>query len=138
MSPKARKNVVDAVKNDYPHRGKCPADGKTCSLCKRMNHFAVACRQGQPPNKDQGAVVGGWRSNAGSGYQRSNSGSTGSGSGGHGRFGNNKKVYQVKEESLPPQAGHPDFARFQQYCKWIGSGIIDGASTSEGAEDSSE
>ncbi|CAB4026689.1 Hypothetical predicted protein, partial [Paramuricea clavata] len=28
----------------YPHPGVCPAKGKTCRLCGKLNHFAVACR----------------------------------------------------------------------------------------------
>ncbi|KAG1679355.1 Pleckstrin y domain-containing family M member 3 [Nymphon striatum] len=28
---------------EFPHVGKCPAFGKTCSYCKKKNHFKVAC-----------------------------------------------------------------------------------------------
>ena len=31
---------------DYPHRDRpCPAQGKTCSYCKRQNHFTRCCKQ---------------------------------------------------------------------------------------------
>ena len=31
--------------NNYPHiNGRCPAQGKTCRLCQKMNHFARCCR----------------------------------------------------------------------------------------------
>ena len=31
--------------NDYPHiDGTCPAKGKTCRLCQKMNHFGRCCR----------------------------------------------------------------------------------------------
>ncbi|CAB4036769.1 Hypothetical predicted protein [Paramuricea clavata] len=35
----------------YPHPGVCPAKGKTCRLCGKLNHFAVACRSS--PQKQQ-------------------------------------------------------------------------------------
>ncbi|KAJ1179954.1 hypothetical protein NDU88_005182 [Pleurodeles waltl] len=28
----------------YPHQGKCPAQGKQCTNCKKRNHFAKVCR----------------------------------------------------------------------------------------------
>ena len=36
---------------DYPHTGKCPADGKTCTVCKKANHFASVCRQATTTSK---------------------------------------------------------------------------------------
>ena len=36
----------------YHNRGACPAYGKECRNCGRMNHFAVRCRQGRPPMSD--------------------------------------------------------------------------------------
>ncbi|CAB3993402.1 PREDICTED: uncharacterized protein K02A2.6-like, partial [Paramuricea clavata] len=35
----------------YPHPGVCPAKGKTCRLCGKLNHFAVTCRSS--PQKQQ-------------------------------------------------------------------------------------
>ena len=32
----------------YPHRGQCPAKGKQCNVCQRMNHFGSVCRGGRP------------------------------------------------------------------------------------------
>ncbi|CAC5394862.1 unnamed protein product [Mytilus coruscus] len=29
---------------DFPHANKCPAFGKSCNSCKKMNHFAAVCR----------------------------------------------------------------------------------------------
>jgi hypothetical protein len=31
---------------DYPHTGICPAQGKQCASCGKMNHFARVCRGG--------------------------------------------------------------------------------------------
>ena len=28
----------------FPHRNRCPAEGKTCNKCHKINHFAVVCR----------------------------------------------------------------------------------------------
>ena len=28
----------------YPHRGMCPAQGKKCMSCGKLNHFAKVCR----------------------------------------------------------------------------------------------
>ena len=28
----------------YPHHGPCPANGKTCNVCGKRNHFAKVCR----------------------------------------------------------------------------------------------
>ena len=30
--------------NSYPHTGQCPAKGKCCNLCGKMNHFAKMCQ----------------------------------------------------------------------------------------------
>lgn len=29
---------------EYPHKTKCPAQGKKCNFCKKLNHFEVVCR----------------------------------------------------------------------------------------------
>lgn len=34
----------------YPHDGACPAYGKTCNHCKKLNHFSTVCRS-QPAAK---------------------------------------------------------------------------------------
>jgi hypothetical protein len=31
----------------FPHKGVCPAKGKTCNKCKKSNHFAKVCRSGK-------------------------------------------------------------------------------------------
>ena len=28
----------------FPHKGECPAKGKTCNACGKSNHFAIVCR----------------------------------------------------------------------------------------------
>ena len=39
---------------DYPHKNNnCPAQGKECSLCHKMNHFAKVCKSTQNPNQNQ-------------------------------------------------------------------------------------
>ena len=32
----------------FPHKGSCPAKGKTCRNCNISNHFAVVCRSSKP------------------------------------------------------------------------------------------
>ncbi len=34
----------------YPHKDSCPAKGKTCAKCGKLNHLARVCRQGKKPN----------------------------------------------------------------------------------------
>ena len=31
----------------FPHKGECPAKGKTCNACGKSNHFAIVCRSGK-------------------------------------------------------------------------------------------
>ncbi|CAC5375380.1 unnamed protein product [Mytilus coruscus] len=31
-------------RGDFPHANKCPAFGKSCNSCKKLNHFAAVCR----------------------------------------------------------------------------------------------
>lgn len=104
---------------EYPHKdNRCPADGKTCSQCRKPGHFARVCRQGQPPNKggatgqSSAGNRGSWRNT-----QQSNS---------NNRYTTNKKVYQIKQEEFPPKQGHPDYEAFVKYCHWIGSDACQG------------
>lgn len=104
---------------EYPHKdNRCPADGKTCSLCKRPNHFARCCRQGQPPSKAGAAG----QSSAGNGGSWRNTQQSNS----NNRYTTNKKVYQIKQEEFPPKQGHPDYDTFVKYCQWIGSEACQG------------
>ena len=32
---------------EFPHASKCPALGKTCNFCRKMNHFAKVCKSKQ-------------------------------------------------------------------------------------------
>ena len=94
---------------EYPHTGKCPADGKTCTVCKKANHFASVCRQGQPPERPQASNnSGNWRNT-----QQTNSNNRSS-----------KKVYNVRHEQQEQMAAHPDWEAFQRYTKWLESGVV--------------
>jgi hypothetical protein len=31
--------------NDYPHKGRCPAEGKRCNICKEKGHYAKCCKK---------------------------------------------------------------------------------------------
>jgi hypothetical protein len=100
--PQSQKKKCGRCGYDYPHQGKCPADGKTCTNCKKLNHFASVCRQGQPPERTQASNnSGNWRNT-----QQSNS---------HNRSFT-KKVYNVREGQEPWGQGiaHPDWPAFQK------------------------
>ena len=108
---------------DYPHKdNRCPADGKTCSSCKRPGHFARMCRQGQPPSK--GGSTG--QSTAGNGGSWRNTQQHNS----NNKYTTNKKVYQIKQEDFPPKSGHPEYETFVKYCQWIGSDACQGGDES--------
>ena len=38
-------------KHDQQRRELCPAYGKACNRCSKLNHFAVKCRSGKPKNR---------------------------------------------------------------------------------------
>jgi len=41
----SKESACNRCGHEYPHVGKpCPAQGKKCSKCSKMNHFAVVCR----------------------------------------------------------------------------------------------
>ena len=45
-------NYKSTCKNcgrEFPHKGACPARGKTCNNCGKPNHFATVCRAKQDP-----------------------------------------------------------------------------------------
>ena len=72
--------------DDYPHKdNRCPADGQTCKTCKKPNHFAKVCRQGQPPSRD--ATNYNKQRNPANTYKQNTSN----------RYSANKKIYNVKE-----------------------------------------
>ena len=35
---------------EYPHKGDCPAKGKTCNFCNKPNHFKSVCRSFKKQN----------------------------------------------------------------------------------------
>ena len=35
---------------NYPHKGDCPAKGKICNKCHKLNHFASVCRVAANPD----------------------------------------------------------------------------------------
>ena len=37
---------------NYTHVGVCPAQGKTCNICGKQNHFAAVCRSKQQGKRD--------------------------------------------------------------------------------------
>ena len=41
----------------FPHKGLCPAKGKTCRNCNKPNHFAVACRSSKTPQQHKAHFV---------------------------------------------------------------------------------
>jgi hypothetical protein len=48
----------------YPHRGECPAKGKTCLNCNKENHFAIVCRS-KPVRREHTGSKSNRRGNAG-------------------------------------------------------------------------
>ena len=47
-------NYKSTCKNcgrEFPHKGACPARGKTCNNCGKPNHFATVCRAKQNPTE---------------------------------------------------------------------------------------
>ncbi|XP_028412526.1 uncharacterized protein LOC114535409 [Dendronephthya gigantea] len=38
---------------DFPHISVCPARGKSCNKCGKLNHFAMMCRSTQKPERPQ-------------------------------------------------------------------------------------
>ncbi|KAJ1129144.1 hypothetical protein NDU88_007515 [Pleurodeles waltl] len=41
----------------YSHQGKCPAMGKQCTNCQRLNHFAKVCRSAGKPKSGERKVI---------------------------------------------------------------------------------
>ena len=39
-----RKEQTRNCGGEFPHASKCPALGKTCNICRKMNHFAKVYR----------------------------------------------------------------------------------------------
>ncbi|CAC5359617.1 unnamed protein product [Mytilus coruscus] len=51
--PEQRVNRNNKCRNcggEFPHRGKCPAQGKSCNFCKKLNHFEKMCRSKRNTN----------------------------------------------------------------------------------------
>lgn len=45
---RGRENPIESCRNcggNYPHRGICPAKGKTCFHCRKRDHFSKVCRK---------------------------------------------------------------------------------------------
>ena len=49
----------------YPHDGECPAKGKDCKACGKLNHFAKQCRSTQRSGKDFDTKRRDYRDNGG-------------------------------------------------------------------------
>ena len=47
-----RNNRCGLCGGNYPHQGTCPAQGKKCLNCGKMNHFSKVCR-GKPKNRSK-------------------------------------------------------------------------------------
>ena len=47
-----RNNRCGLCGGNYPHQGTCPAQGKKCLKCGKMNHFSKVCR-GKPNNRSK-------------------------------------------------------------------------------------
>ena len=43
FKPKKKTNCRNC-RGEFPHASKCPALGKICNFCRKMNHFAKVCR----------------------------------------------------------------------------------------------
>jgi hypothetical protein len=43
FEPKKKTNCRNCG-GEFPHASKCPALGKTCNICRKINHFAKVCR----------------------------------------------------------------------------------------------
>ena len=43
FEPKKKTNCRNCG-GEFPHASKCPAVGKTCNFCRKMNHFEKVCR----------------------------------------------------------------------------------------------
>ena len=43
----------------FPHNGPCPAKGKECNHCGKMNHFSNVCKDKQKQNQKQGRQIKG-------------------------------------------------------------------------------
>ena len=43
-STRTDKRICYLCGGPYPHSSKCPASGKQCSACGKLNHFARVCR----------------------------------------------------------------------------------------------
>ena len=57
-TPEVQANKIEAKCHNcggkYPHSSACPAKGKDCHKCGKMNHFAKFCRGGKSKPSDQG------------------------------------------------------------------------------------
>ena len=42
FKPKKKTNCRNC-RGEFPHASKCPALGKTCNFCRKINHFARVC-----------------------------------------------------------------------------------------------
>jgi len=50
---KTKSNTCGMCGYEYPHKGVCPAQGKKCNSCGRMNHFTQCCRSTNKSSSNQ-------------------------------------------------------------------------------------
>jgi hypothetical protein len=79
----------------FPHKGdgKCPAKGKTCSVCGIMNHFAKVCKKGN--GQDQSNQSGGATQSKSSNYV-------------------SKKIYHVAENKEDKKIDSEEYEMFKK------------------------
>ena len=101
---------------DYPHKdNKCPADGKTCSTCNKLNHFAKVCRQGQAPNRQPNK----YNANGRSSSFNNNS---------FNKSSNNKKVYNINTQNDVDANDEHDHAIYKKFVQWMHNEMVDDTS----------
>lgn len=50
--PKQHKHTCRNCGGQYPHTNECPAKGKKCNFCSKLNHFSKVCRQRLNPRQE--------------------------------------------------------------------------------------
>ena len=100
--------------NDFPHKGdgKCPAKGKTCSVCGIMNHFAKVCKKGNG---------------------QSNQGQSNQSGAAQSKSSNNvsKKIYHVADNKEDKKNESEEFKMFKKFYSWMNSVDDEGKPSSD-------